>query len=131
MMFLAFQAAEKVAGFPRMNQDLRVFGLITNCPGQTTVIFMGVREDDSPEIRKLFAMPRQSVAQGFYGFGRFRAGVDQRQRLVVDQINIDVTDQKRSWQSYRNNFHKIQAKNRLHALKKKMQNPLREAIIKE
>jgi hypothetical protein len=56
------------------------------------VILVRVRQDDAPDVRGPHARPPQPFAQRFVRLFRLRAGVDERDWVFRDQVDVDRAD---------------------------------------
>lgn len=55
-VLLMGKAPKKVSGLPFVYQDLGVLGFVANLLGKSTVVLMGVGQNDPSDIRKLDAV---------------------------------------------------------------------------
>jgi hypothetical protein len=62
---------------------------------QPEVVHVLMGDHDQLELLDRVAKLRQSLLQLVERFARVRAGVDQRERLVLDQVAVDAADQER------------------------------------
>jgi len=81
--------------FPFVNKYLGTVRLVADLLSEAAMILMRVSQDDSANIRKFNAVCRQLFTQNIRGLGRFRPDIDQRDRIFLYQINIDIADIER------------------------------------
>jgi hypothetical protein len=105
-MFLVREAAKQMSGFPSVDQYLGVLRLVPNLSCESAVIFVSVRENDPPYIGDLNTRTAQLLPENRGGLRCFGADIDQRYRIFLDQVNVDIADVKRCWNRKRNNFHR-------------------------
>lgn len=91
-MFFILEPADAVSGFPGMHQDFRILRLIANRARQPAMIFMRVRKDDPANIGDANTSFSQAFMQGVIRFFGFRAGVDERNRIFRDQVDVNRAD---------------------------------------
>ncbi len=78
------------------------------------MVLMGVCEHDALNISELHALVRELFPKNTCRLGCFWANVDQRQRVVLDKENVNVTDLERSRNRERYYFHKTEAGSPVH-----------------
>src|SRR4051812_39845523 len=94
-MLLLCKTSEKVSRLPVMYQHLSVLGLIPHAFRQATVVLVSVREHDAADIGELYPVSSETVAERLCSLVRFRSDVYQCQRILANQVDVDVTDIKR------------------------------------
>src|SRR5215213_10740572 len=104
-MLFVLEATVTVARLPVVHKDFRVLCFIAERPGESAVIFVGVREYDATQIRNEKTGFAQSRTQRLDRFFRLWSSVDDRQRIFSDHVDVYWTDVERRGQRYRNNPH--------------------------
>src|SRR5262245_13217642 len=96
-----------MAGLPIMNEHLRLFRLIAQRTRQATMIFVSVSEDDATNIGNVQSVLSQSGTQSIDRVACFWARIDQRNRILFDEIDVDRADVEGSWKRNGNDAHQI------------------------
>src|SRR5687767_504958 len=97
-MLVVLQTAVTMARLPVVNEHFRVLRFVAHGASEPAVIFVSVREYDSPYVGKEKTGGTQPRTQRLDRFFRFGTGVDDRHRVLSDQIDIYRTDVERRWQ---------------------------------
>jgi hypothetical protein len=87
-MLSILKPAVKMARLPVVNKHFRVFCFIAQRLRETAMIFVCVSEHDATQIRNAKACLTQTCPERFNRFFRLRPGVDDRQRIFSDQIDV-------------------------------------------
>src|SRR3982751_1690340 len=104
-MLLPGESPEQVPGFPLVGQYLRVLGFVADLLRQAAVVLVRVRKHDPTNVREPHSVLGQLRPQSVGGFFRFRPNVDQRHRVLFDEVNIYVADIKRGRDGERDDLH--------------------------
>jgi hypothetical protein len=87
-----------MARLPIVNKHFRVLRFVAQRSRESAVIFVCVREYDAAEVGNEETGFAQSFSQRFNRLFRLRSGVDDRQRIFGDQVDVYRTDVERRWQ---------------------------------
>src|SRR5437868_14827099 len=101
-MLFIFETTVPMTSLPIMNKHLRVLRLVAERLREPAVIFVCVSEDDTAKIGNEKTGASQSRPQCFDCFFGFRSGVDDRQRIFSDHVDVHSTNIERRRQRYRN-----------------------------
>src|ERR1041385_4231929 len=104
-MFFILQTTVTMTSLPIVNEHFRILCFVTEGLRETTVIFVCVSENDAAKVRDEKTGFTQTRAQCFDCFFGFGSGVDDRQRIFGDQVDVDRTNIERRRQRYRNDPH--------------------------
>src|SRR5437016_5128086 len=74
------------------------------------MVFMGVSEHDAADVGDGKSGALESVAQSCHGFFGLRAGVDDRDWIFGDQIDIHRADVKRGGQRDGDDLHAVRSR---------------------
>lgn len=96
-----------MARFPFMDQYFSVFSLISHLFCESAMIFVGMGQNDPMDIREFYAAVCKFGPQRIRCLTRLWPNVDQRQRVFLYQIDVDVTDIEGRRYGDRNNVHKL------------------------
>ncbi len=88
-MLFILEPADAMPGFPRMYEHLGILRFITNAARESAMIFMRVGEHDAANVGDAQARLAQPFMQGVVRFFGFGTGVDERERIFRDQIDVD------------------------------------------
>ena len=61
------------------------------------MVLVSMRQHDATHVGELNAVSAELLTKGLGGLIRFWPDVDQRQRVLADEVNVDVADVKRRW----------------------------------
>ena len=84
-----------VTGFPSMHEHLRVLRFIAQRTRQTAMVFMRVGKHDAANVGDRKSGALEFVAQSCHGFFGLWAGVDDRDWIFGNEIDIDRPDVER------------------------------------
>ena len=104
-MFLPGEPSEEVTGFPGVDEYLGILRFVANLPREAAVILVCVSEDDASDIRDANSVLAQFTPQCVRRDRSLRTYIDQRQRIFLDQVDIDVANIKRRGNREGDNFH--------------------------
>src|SRR5436190_16535867 len=88
-MFFILEPADAMSRFPRVDQYPGVLCFITNRASQPTVVLVCMREYDATNIGNANPSLSQAFMERVIGGFGFGAGIDKRDRIFRDQIDID------------------------------------------
>ena len=94
-MFFVLKTTVTMPGLPVVNKHLGVLCFITQRLCESTMIFVCVSENDTAEIGNAKACVAQTRTQRLDRFFRLWSGINNRQRIFSDQIDVYRTDVER------------------------------------
>src|SRR5205085_8832507 len=97
-MLFILETTMTMTSLPIVNKHFCVLGFVAERLGESTVIFVGVSKDYAAKIGDEKTGASQTRAQCFDCFFGFRSGVDDRQRILSNHVDVDRTDVERRWQ---------------------------------
>src|ERR1044072_6812362 len=105
-MLFVLKTAVTMPRLPVVNKHFRILCCVTQRLGETTMIFVCVSEYDAAQIRNEKTCLTQAGAQRFDRLFRLRPGIDDRQRIFSDQVDVYRANVERRRQRYRSEEHK-------------------------
>src|SRR4051812_19382041 len=90
---------------PIVNKYLGILCFVANLSGESAMIFVCMRQNDAANIRDLHSVIGEFSTQRIRGIRRLWSDVDKRDRILLDQIDVDVADVERSWYGEGNYLH--------------------------
>src|SRR5262245_46410596 len=97
-MFFVFKPSYAMTRFPTVDQNLCVLRFVTYGAGETAMILMSVSQHDTADVRYEKTGFTQAGSEGFDGIFRLWPGVNERNRVLRKQVNVNWTNVERRWQ---------------------------------
>src|SRR5688500_19429003 len=94
-MFVILKPAVTMARYPVVYKHFRVLRFVAQRLRQSAMIFVGVSQYDATEIGNEEAGGAQAGAQCVDRCFRLRSGVDDRDRIFGDQVDVKRTNVER------------------------------------
>src|ERR1051325_3459384 len=96
-VLFVLESCRAMTGFPIMNENLCVLRLVTQRTRESAMVFVCVSKHDTTDVPGRQAVLSEPCAQGLDGFSSLGAGIDDRDRIFFDKIDVDGANVERSW----------------------------------